>query len=51
MKIDEHDAGHMTKMAATPIYILNKRTNGPVSAHLISWPSKAQNIQNLEHIW
>ena len=21
MKIDEHDAGHMTKMAATPIYI------------------------------
>ena len=26
----------------------NQRTNGPVNAHLISWPSKAQNIQNLE---
>ena len=29
----------------------NQRTNGPVNAHLISWPSKAQNIQNLEKIW
>ena len=29
-------------------YIVNQRTNGPVNAHLISWPSKAQNIQNLE---
>ena len=29
----------------------NKRTNGPVNAHLISWPSKAQNIQNLENKW
>ena len=29
---------------------LNQRTNGPVNAHLISWPSKAQNIQNLENI-
>ena len=28
-----------------------KRTNGAVNAHLISWPSKAQNIQNLENIW
>ena len=28
--------------------ILNQRTNGPVNAHLISWPSKAQNIQNLK---
>ena len=26
----------------------NQRTNGPVNAHLVSWPSKAQNIQNLE---
>ena len=41
---------NMTKMAPTPIYA-NQRTNGPVSAHLISWPSKAQNIQNLENIW
>ena len=29
----------------------NQRTSGPVNAHLISWPSKAQNIQNLENIW
>ena len=29
----------------------NQRTNGPVNAHMISWPSKAQNIQNLENIW
>ena len=29
----------------------NQRTNGPVNAHLISWPRKAQNIQNLETIW
>ena len=28
--------------------IENQRTNGPVNAHLISWPSKAQNIHNLE---
>ena len=28
----------------------NQRTNGPVNAHLISWPSKAQNIHNLENI-
>ena len=31
--------------------ICNQSTNGPVNAHLISWPSKAQNIQNLENIW
>ena len=30
---------------------LNQRINGPVDAHLISWPCKAQNIQNLEDIW
>ena len=29
----------------------NQRTNGPVNAHLISWPTKAQHIQNLEDIW
>ena len=29
----------------------NQRTNGPVNAHLISWPTKAQNIQNRENIW
>ena len=27
---------------------INQRTNGPVNAHLISWPSKAQNKQNQE---
>ena len=27
---------------------INQRTNGPVNAHLISWPRKVQNIQNLE---
>ena len=29
----------------------DQRTNGPVNAHLISWPTKEQNIQNLENIW
>ena len=24
---------------------INQRTNGPVNAHLISWPSRAKNIQ------
>ena len=32
-------------------YSKNQRTNGPVNAHLISWPSKAQKIQNLDYIW
>ena len=31
--------------------MFNQRTNGHVNAHLISWPSKPQNIQNLENIW
>ena len=31
--------------------IIYQRTIGPVNAHLISWPSKAQSIQNLENIW
>ena len=26
---------------------LNQRTNGPVNAHLISWPSQAQNLENI----
>ena len=30
---------------------INQRTIGHVNAHLISWPCKAQNIQNLENIW
>ena len=48
-KFCSRHVGHMTKMPATPIYG-NQRTNGPVNAHLISWPNKAQNIQNLENI-
>ena len=48
-KVYINGPGHITKMAAMPIYG-NQRTNGPVNAHLISWPSKAQNIQNLENI-
>ena len=34
--------------AQADMSLKNQRTNGPVNAHLISWPSKAQNIQNLE---
>ena len=33
------------------IFFKYQRTNGPVNAHLIYWPSKAQNIQNLENKW
>ena len=29
----------------------DQRTNGPVNAHLISWPCKKNNIQILENIW
>ena len=31
MKIDEHDSGHMTKMAATPLYGKNpsKKSSSP----------------------
>ena len=29
---------------------MNQRTNDPVNAHLISWPIKAQNKQNLEKL-
>ena len=29
----------------------NQRTNGPVNAHMISWPSKNIHVQNLENIW
>ena len=39
MEIHEQDAGHMTKMATTPIYIKNPSkiffwTNGPISMKL-----------------
>ena len=40
---------HGTTPAAVTINEnINQRTNGPVNAHLIYWPIKAQNIQNLE---
>ena len=41
----------MRKNASITITNFHQRTNGPVNAHLISWPSKAQNKQNLENIW
>ena len=40
IKVDKHDAGHMTKMAATPIYgensskIFFSGTGGPISTKL-----------------
>ena len=42
---------HVPMSSEIVLSFLNQRTNGPVNAHLISWPSKAQNIQNLENIW
>ena len=41
MKISQHDAGHMTKMAAMPIYSKNplkiffSGTGGPISTKLV----------------
>ena len=41
-----------TKIVYVFSYNQNQKTNGPVNAHLISWPDiLAQNIQNLENIW
>ena len=31
--------------------VINQRTNDPLNAHLICWPSKAQDIQSMENIW
>ena len=52
------DCGNKLEPPLTSIHNLyfgakvrNQRTSGPVNAHLIFWPSKAQNIQNLENIW
>ena len=45
-------------MNLIPLYILvksfalcliNQRTNGPVNAHLISWPSKSETYKTWEH--
>ena len=38
----------MVCICVFPLTFYNQRTSGPVNAHLISWPNKAQNIQNLE---
>ena len=57
LKGTELDRDRARKEIACKMYLLvvynkkNQRTNGPVNAHLISWPSKAQDIQNLENIW
>ena len=54
IKIDRINGILRFKLSKPVIYPANKcnqRTNGPVNAHLIFWPSKAQNIQNLENIW
>ena len=42
---------NLMQINAAEIYKNNQRTNAPANAHLISLPSKAQNIQNLENIW
>ena len=46
-KPKEDDQGSLLELRRS-IEKVNQRTNGPVNAHLISWPSKAHNIQNLE---
>ena len=52
IKLSYLDKSHMQYGGLLNKHICeNQRTNGPVNAHLISWPSKAQNIQNLENIW
>ena len=48
--IDPGEKAH-NEMPHMHFILSNQRTNGPVNAHLISWPSKAQNIQNLDNIW
>ena len=37
-------------LRASLIFQKNQRTSDPVNAHLIFWPSNAQNLQNLENI-
>ena len=42
---------HKPKAICSPLFQSwghNQRTSGPVNAHLISWPSKAQNIHGKE---
>ena len=41
----------LAKLNLSKDTVTYQRTNGPVNAHLISWPSNAQNIQNLDNIW
>ena len=37
----------MNKELKLLLKLQNQRTNGPLNAHLISWPSKAQNLENI----
>ena len=47
-----HVVAHkIIKSIKIPCVWKKQGTNGPVNAHLISWPTKAPNIQNLENIW
>ena len=50
-KLVELNIIYIWPLRLLPLKGINQRTNGPVNAHLISWPSKAQNIQNLENKW
>ena len=51
MHLISNDYPELTLINIIQISKSNQRTNSPVNAHLLSWPSKAQNIQNLENIW
>ena len=47
-----NDVVHFSNMSKALAQLKKKqRTNGPIKTHLISCPSKAQNIQILENIW
>ena len=47
LKVDAIKITNHTSPADAQIFkaIKNQRTNGPVNAHLMSWPSKAQNLE------
>ena len=39
--------GRCERRSEVFVKIQNQWTNGPVNAHLISWPTKAQNLENI----
>ena len=61
MKIHEHDAGHMTKMAAKPIYGKNLQKSSPELVDQFPWnlvccildssPSQFVQMMNLGWTW